>query len=328
MLNSLTTLIQGYSRIAPLVCKPPRSKGIYIPRTGEVAKLLKLLENGVIPLVYGPRGAGKTTMLRCLARMLPKLGLKTLYVGLHARPPLTLGETPPTIREYLAGLTSARGFERGAAIARLARSLGRNGLLIIDDFNLGLDDERMVGHVIRALYETIGTLDEIPHIILATSEAVITARLYSLLVGNVVPVLWWHMSRVDVEQLLSKLGYQGDTEEIYRVTGGSPDAIVSIMEHRWRLSEWIEYRVKPRVEEALDSLRELGIIVETLDPDYLGSRRSIRVALLEYNMLVRLVGVRLGSIERDGYVGEKWAWQMPAYLVVAKELKNRISVAP
>ena len=326
MLNTLPTVIQGYSRIAPLVCKPPRSRGVYIPRTAEVARLLSLLENGVVPLVYGPRGAGKTTMLRCLARSLPKLGIRVLYIGLHAHPPLMLGETPANIREYLPGITSRDGYERGAAIARLAKSLGRNGLLIVDDFNLGLGDERMVGQVLRALYETMGVFEEIPHVILATSEAVVTARLYSLLVGNIVPALWWHMSRRDAAELASKLGYKGDVETLYKITGGSPDAIVSIMEHRWKTEEWIEYRVKPKVEEALEALRELGVLVEKLDPDYLGSRRSVRTALLEYNLLVRLVGVRLSDMEKSEYIGEKWAWQLPAYLKAAETLMEKISL--
>ncbi len=306
-------LVEGYRVLARRICRPPRSKGHFIPRTGVVERLVSLLERGVVPVVYGPRGAGKTTLLRCLAQVSAKLGVRAVYIGLHVVPPLLLGEVPPRAQQMAERLVELSGPARGSRIAQIARLVGEGGVLIIDDFDLGLDD---VGSSLlaRALYEYRSAGDGFASIILASSEARLANALHSLLVGDIVPALLWHMEREEHEELARLLGSPLDPRTIYEeYTGGSPDALVSLAEHGWSVEEWLEYRIRPRVEAALAELRELGVYIDTLDPDKLAARRTTRHVLLRHNLLVPLAGYRLSRVERDSWIGARWAWQLPAY---------------
>ena len=322
-MQRLSRLLEGYERLSRVLCRPSRSSGLYIPRVGLVASLFSLLERGVVPLLYGPRGAGKTTLLRCLALVLPKLGVRCVYAGLHARPPVVLGDVPPQARGLAEKLGEGRdGAHRGALAAKLAVLLGEGSVLIVDDFDYGLDAEE-TGRFTRALYESLSMTGGHAHVVLATSEARVALSLHRVLVGNIVPTVFWHMSREEHDSLARLLGYRGDLEELYGVTGGSPDALVSIREHGWRLDEWLEYRVRPRVEDALSELAALGLSLDTLEPDALGARRAARYVLLKYNLLTGLRGYALTRIERGGWIGSRWAWQLPVYArVVEQSLKT------
>ncbi|AEM37882.1 AAA ATPase [Pyrolobus fumarii 1A] len=314
---NLDRILRGYESLSRVICRPPRSQGHYIPRVGAVERIVKLVKRGLVLLIYGPRGAGKTTLLRCLAQVLPKLGVRTLYVGLHTRPTLVIGEASHTVLQRLENLGDLDGRARGTMIANVARELGPNSLLIIDDFDIGLDDES-VGDLVRAVYEASVLTHERAGIVLATSEARITANLYRLLVGNITPALFWHMSKEEHDTLAKLLGFNGDVNMLYRLTGGSPDALVSLAECGWAIEEWLEHRVKPRVEEALLELRELGLKLDTVDPDALGSRRATRYILIKYNMLTRVAGLRLADVPREEWVGVRWAWQLPVYQMLAR----------
>ena len=312
-------LLRGYESASRMLCRPPRSKGAYIPRVKLVARLLHLLEKGVIPVLYGPRGAGKSTLLRCLAEVGARYGLRIVYVSLYTSPPISLGELPASLERRLARLSERDAVRRGTEIASIAAELTRlGGLLIIDGFDAGLGEGGAEG-VIRAVYEYSMSKGTVPRLILVTSEASVLQRTSSLQVGNVVLTLLWHMGREEHEELARELGYRGSLEEIYGLTGGSPQALVSLAELDWDIDAWLDALILPVVEEATAELARLGVYLDNLDPDYLGTRPAARYILLKRNMLTRLVGVRLSDVPKSDWVGVKWAWQLPAYKRLMEE---------
>ena len=314
------TLLRGYESASRLLCRPPRSRGVYIPRASVAARLLHLLEKGIVPIVYGPRGAGKSTLLRCLALVGARYGLRVVYIGLHTSPPVVVGEALPSVERRLSRLAEPDARRRGTEIAALSIELSRqHGLVIIDGFDVGLRGEGGAGDVIRAVYEYSMARGEIPRLILVTSDAVVLQQASRLQVGNVVFALIWHLGREEHEVLLRELGYKGDAEKIYMLTGGSPHATVSLAELDWDIETWLEAVISPVVEEAVLELTRLGVYLDSLEPDYIGSRPVARQVLLRRNMLTRLVGVRLSEVKRCEWIGAGWAWQLPAYKMLLEE---------
>ncbi len=319
MAISFQGLLRGYETASRMLCRPPRSRGVYVPRVGVVSRLLHLLEKGIIPIVYGPRGAGKSTLLRCLANVGARYGIRVVYVSLYTSPPVAVGELPAALERRLQRLAERDARRRGTEIASLALELSRlGGILVVDGFDVGLG-EGEAGGVVRAVYEYSMARGTVPHLVLVTSDAPVLQQASSLQVGNVVFALVWHMGRAEHERLVRELGYTGDVDELYRLTGGSPHAAVSIAELDWDVEAWLEAVVRPMVEEAVAELARLGVYLDNLDPDYVGSRPAARYALLRKNMLTRLVGVRLSEVPRADWIGSRWAWQLPVYKMLLEE---------
>ena len=313
----LEAYLKAYASHAGRIC------GVhYIPRLNAVEHLLDVLEAGPV-LLHGPRGSGKSTLLRCLTLAAARNGLRGVYVNLYTAPPIVVGRTGRAGVELARRIGVANAAVRGSLIGRLAATLGRGSLLIIDGFDWMMNGKPV--ELLRSLVETL-TLSgcECGVVLVASGEAFIESLSASAIHGATLALLW-HMKREEHAELLAGLGWRGNPETIYRVTGGSPRAVYELYRLSWRIGEWLVTRVKPLVYHVLSRVLEEGRLSElSKRPDDVGSRPSLRRVLLESDLLASLEGVHLEEPEDDEWVGRRWAWQLPAYLQVYEEVLKEL----
>ncbi len=313
----LEAYLNAYEQHAERVCGRH-----YIPRIHTIERLLDILEAGPV-LLHGPRGSGKSHLLRCLALAGNRAGLRSVYVNLYTEPPIILGRLGRAGVELARRLSAREAPVRGSTIGRLAVTLGRRSLLIIDGFDWMMRGKPL--QLLRSLVETL-TLGgcECGVVLVASGESLIESMSASAIHGATLALLW-HMSRDDHERLASSLGWRGDPGALYEVTGGSPKAVYELSRLSWSVGEWLVTRIKPLVYHVLSRVLEQGMLPElSKRPDDVGARLRLRRILLENDILASLEGVRLEPIEEAEWIGRTWAWQLPAYLRVYDEVLKEL----
>ena len=313
----LEAYLDAYRRHAERICGRH-----YVPRLRVVEKLLDILEAGPV-LVHGPRGSGKSILLRCMAVSAAREGLRGVYVNLYTAPPIVIGRTGRAGIELARKASVENAAVRGSLIGRLAATLGRGSLVVIDGFDWMMQGRPV--ELLRSLVETLSLSGcNCGVVLVASSEALIDALSTSAIHGVTLALLW-HLKREEHTRLLEGLGWRGDTETVYRVTGGSPRAVYELYRLSWRISEWLVTRIKPLVYHVLIRVLEQGLLSElSKRPDDVGSRSLLRKVLLESDILASLEGVHLEEPEDDEWVGRRWAWQLPAYLQVYDEVLKEL----
>ena len=313
----LEAYLDAYRRHAERICGRH-----YVPRLHVVERLLDILEAGPV-LLHGPRGSGKSMLLRCMAVSAAREGLKGVYVNLYTAPPIVIGRTGRAGAELARRTSVENAAVRGSLIGRLAATLGRGSLLIIDGFDWMMRGRPV--ELLRSLVETL-TLSgcECGVVLVASGEGLIDALSASAIHGATLTLLW-HLRRDEHRRLLEALGWRGDPETVYRMTGGSPKAVYELYKLSWKIGEWLVTRIKPLVYHVLSRMVEHGWLSQlSRRPDDVGSRPSLRRVLLESDILASLEGVHLEEPCDDEWIGRLWAWQLPAYLQVYDEVLKEL----
>jgi ABC-type nitrate/sulfonate/bicarbonate transport system substrate-binding protein len=126
----------------------------------------------------------------------------------------------------------------------------------------------------------------------------------------------WNLDPGSLGGLARRLNIDVDVNTLWRLTGGNPRALVRIRVDG--LKRWVEEEVLVVVRELLDEARrELGerlwdalrVAVENIDEaDY-----SLKQLMLKYNIILYITGYKVSELPRERWVGERYAYQIPAY---------------
>ena len=117
-----------------------------------------------------------------------------------------------------------------------------------------------------------------------------------------------------------------DVNTPWRLTGGNPRALVRIRVDG--LKRWVEEEVLVVVRELLDEARRglgerlwdaLRVAVENIDEaDY-----SLKQLMLKHNIILYTTGYKVSELPRERWVGERYAYQIPAYYHTLKLMVER-----
>jgi hypothetical protein len=126
----------------------------------------------------------------------------------------------------------------------------------------------------------------------------------------------WNLDPGSLGELARRLNLDLDMDTLWRLTSGNPRALVRIKVNG--LKKWVEEEVLAVVRELLDEARrelgerlwdELRMAVEELDEaDY-----SLKQLMLKHNIILYITGYKVSELPRERWVGERYAYQIPAY---------------
>jgi len=142
-------------------------------------------------------------------------------------------------------------------------------------------------------------------------------------------VNWAHMWNLDpggLGELARRLNIDVDVDILWRLAGGNPRALVRIRVDG--LKRWVEEEVLAVVRELLDEARRglgerlwdaLRVAVENIDEaDY-----SLKQSMLKHNIILYITGYKVSELPRERWVGERYAYQIPAYYHTLKLMVER-----
>jgi hypothetical protein len=136
----------------------------------------------------------------------------------------------------------------------------------------------------------------------------------------------WNLDPGSLGGLARRLNIDVDVNTLWRLTGGNPRALVRIRVDG--LKRWVEEEGLVVVRELLDEARrELGerlwdalrVAVENIDEaDY-----SLKQLMLKHNIILYTTGYKVSELPRKRWVGERYAYQIPAYYHTLKLMVER-----
>jgi len=338
----------------------------FVDRWGEVRAILdpgfKVVLGGMVTVLYGPKGCGKTSLFRALHDVVRGVGgdVDVLIVSggrkaweaerLHIPPSLA-----GVIREasrFLGFEVSSTGEVRGFLdVAKIVSTIvgyiasmlreARRVLIVVDEVKA--DSSERLSKLRGWLESFSNTLlwDNQRYmerggrvaVIALTSDALVSKLRYK--VGpKVVWSLMWNLGHDAMMDLARELELQEDPGILWRLTGGNPRALITIK--RRGLERWIQ-------EEILDStwrtLREavrrrgeniwgrLEKAVEDLDE----ADVELQELMLENNIAIYVAGSDLISrVPDEKWVRRRYAYQIPAYHHAMKVIstKRTLEITP
>ena len=136
----------------------------------------------------------------------------------------------------------------------------------------------------------------------------------------------WNLDPGSLGGLARRLNIEVDVNTLWRLTGGNPRALVRIRVDG--LKRWVEEEVLVVVQELLDEARRglgerlwdaLRVAVENIDEaDY-----SLKQSMLKHNIILYITGYKVSELPRERWVGERYAYQIPAYYHTLKLMVER-----
>ncbi len=314
----------------------------FVDRVLELDTLRSIAERGYLfPIaIYGPEGCGKTTVLRYTVHSyIGREDSIVLYVDAleerDVRRALlsTFSDLWRVVEEVVKTLPI--GSEIARSLTYIVRLLaerialkGRGVLIAVDDVfkAIGLEN---VDRYVKALYEFIDYLHREygvrrVAIILATSESVSRRELLKHTYVHV--YMLWNLPKQGFKELVEQLQPPPsiDVEDLWRLTGGNPRALIEIAQLSWDIDRWIRL-VEDRVLQLVEGIDRARLQVLTEDPD---SDPSTARLLEERNLMIGLSSNSLGfrparALELG--IGERWAWQLPIYRDIAEKLSRSLA---
>jgi len=348
-------------------------------REREITELSSDLSIGGVRVIYGPLGAGKTTMLNLLAKSLEVIGAgdtAIIYVNYEDRAANVLmpgGSSGGSINDLInkisitvMGTTISIGQVIGLAkeLWRYVREFhGVDNVLIIHDdldrwFISGGIGREAVQELI-AMYagefegRLLGTApwgDKYVKVIVSVSDqtAVELAWKYRGK-GGLLPMLLWNLPREAFLEVVNEVKdrvrpeVQVEPEVLWQLFGGNIRALMElILNYDWDVINWlgnvighirnIAYREALLLNLPNTSALIMRIKSRIGDPrpdDVVYNALLPGEPLIEDNVLIRIVGKPLSQLPREEWVGEDYAYQLPAYYWVLKAMiiKGGIDVA-
>ena len=289
---------------------------------------------GVVEVVFGPEGCGKTAWLRQSAVLLKELGYHVIYVD----PLNTYFEAYTDVKEVAKRLAEAAAEVLGEAKVKLAslaivlakelirRSRGKVAVLADDVFQaIGLVGAVAYVKALLNLIEYPPASYERVIAVIATSEGVTKREIGRHRWAYLTPM--WNMPREGFRQLFDQVpGEKPPFEEVWKITGGNPKLLGELYEAGWDVNRVVGRLIKGRglVPGFIEKWRPwLKKAVE--DPDVLWSPEAPMQLIEELeakNLIMYFLPERdpwfwAGEVppEKDLElgIGSRVAWQTPLH---------------
>jgi energy-coupling factor transporter ATP-binding protein EcfA2 len=338
----------------------------FVDRVREAKAILdegeKAVLNGMITVLYGPKGCGKTSLFKALHDIVTSMqdtDIDVVIVGsekeawraekLYA--PKSLGEILKEVKGILGFDISSTGEVTSSLavdatkiislmvgyIAQMLRSK-RKIVIVLDEVKA--DSSERLAELRGWLEGFANTLkwDAGKYwiekggsisVVALTSDALVSEIRYK--VGSKVNwALIWNLPYNAMVELAEQLNLSIDPELLWRLTGGNPRALTSI---RLRgLELWLRADVIDVLARVVEGLRgewggdvwsEITEAVSNIDD----ASFRLKTALLKHNVLIYTGGVHayLSDIPREEWVGRYYAYQIPAYYYALKAMVARRS---
>ncbi len=316
----------------------------------EFVRELSERGTGLVYVVYGPEGCGKTALFKQAKLILEGYGYSVLYVNPLAREERDVFVYSPSIREVVEEVVRALPEPYSkivdmaiTIVSRVMRRLRkpRIAVLMDDIFQaIGLDRAEVYTKILLNLIEYPPAEYEKIVVLVSSSEGVTRERVGRHRWADL--YILWNMQKEGFEQLYNLLpDPKPSFEEVWRITGGNPEILERLYESRWSAENLLEWFVKSRkLEHFVSSLteREREILVEAVeDPDAIFKNlrepeaQRLERKLIELNLVMDVWErssrgwVDTPPPERDLElgIGRFYAWQTPLHReAVRKALKT------
>jgi energy-coupling factor transporter ATP-binding protein EcfA2 len=338
----------------------------FVDRELEVTRILDprvgVVAGGLITVLYGPKGCGKTSLFKVLRYALEGVESDIDIVIVSSEVEAWRAEklyAPRTLSDVLREVEGILGFSVtptgdivgsmsvyasklvSLMVGYIARILKgkRRVIIVLDEVRADSDDR---------LAELRGWLESFANtlkwdnqeyseksggsisVVALTSDALVSEIRYK--VGSKVNwALIWNLPYDAMAELSKQLGLDMEPRLLWRLTGGNPRALVSIRSRGLEL--WLRADVVDVLARVVESLRGewggdvWGRIAEAVSNVDEASFR-LKMALLKHNVLIYTGGVHayISNIPKEEWVGRYYAYQIPAYYHVLKLMSERRGV--
>jgi energy-coupling factor transporter ATP-binding protein EcfA2 len=338
----------------------------FVDRVREAKAILdeseKAVLNGMITVLYGPKGCGKTSLFKALHEIVTSMedaDIDVVIVGSEKE--AWRAEklyAPKSLNDILREVKGILGFNV-TSTGEVASSLAIDATKIIS---------LMVGYIaqmLRSKRKIVIVLDEVKadsserlaefrgwlegfantlkwdtgkywiekggsiSVVALTSDALVSEIRYK--VGSKVNwALIWNLPYNAMVELAEQLNLSVDAELLWRLTGGNPRALVSIKVAG--LKGWIDLDVLGRVwrviKEAGGTARasiwdKLKVVTDNIDDGGAGLLKIME----KHNIAVFIGGsTKISDIPKEEWVGRYYAYQIPAYYYALKAMVARRSL--
>jgi energy-coupling factor transporter ATP-binding protein EcfA2 len=326
----------------------------FVDRMREAKAILdegeKAVLNGMITVLYGPKGCGKTSLFKVLYEVVTSMedvDVDVVIVGsekeawkaekLYA--PKSLGEILKEVKGILGfNITSTGEVASSLAIdatkiislmvgytAQLLKSR-RKVIIVLDevkaDSSEGLAEFRgwLEGFANTLLWnagkywmEKGGSIS----VVALTSDAMVK-EIRNKVGSKVNWALIWNLPYNAMVELAEQLNLSIDAELLWRLTGGNPRALINIKVAG--LKEWVKSDVIRRLVDALEDAStsipedKLWVEVERAVDNIDVAHVHLKTAMLKHNVAVYVAGgMPISELPREDWVREYYAYQMPAF---------------
>jgi energy-coupling factor transporter ATP-binding protein EcfA2 len=338
----------------------------FVDRVREAKAILdeseKAVLNGMITVLYGPKGCGKTSLFKALHEIVTSMqdtDVDVVIVGSEKEAwraeklysPKSLGEILKEVKGILGFDISSTGEVTSSLavdatkiislmvgyIAQMLRSK-RKIVIVLDEVKAD-SSERLAefrgwleGFANTLKWDTGkywmekgGSIS----VVALTSDALVSEIRYK--VGSKVNwALMWNLPYNAMVELAEQLSLSIDPELLWRLTGGNPRALVGIKVAG--LKGWIDLDVLGRVwrviKEAGGTARasiwdKLKVVIDNIDDGGAGLLRIME----KHNIAVFIGGsTKISDIPKEEWVGRYYAYQIPAYYYALKAMVARRSL--
>jgi energy-coupling factor transporter ATP-binding protein EcfA2 len=338
----------------------------FVDRVREAKAILdeseKAVLNGMITVLYGPKGCGKTSLFKALHDIVTSMeDADTDVVIVGSEKEAWRAEklyAPKSLGEILKEVKGILGFDislTGEVTSSLAVDATKIISLMVGYIAQMLRSKRKIVIVLdevkadsgERLAEFRGWLEGFANtlkwdagkywmekggsisVVALTSDALVSEIRY--MVGSKVNwALIWNLPYNAMVELAEQLSLSVDAELLWRLTGGNPRALVGIKVAG--LKGWIDLDVLGRVwrviKEAGGTARasiwdELKVVTDSIDDGGAGLLKIME----KHNIAVFIGGsTKISDIPKEEWVGRYYAYQIPAYYYALKAMVARRSL--
>ena len=326
----------------------------FVDRMREAKAILdegeKAVLNGMITVLYGPKGCGKTSLFKVLYEVVTSMedaDVDVVIVGSEKE--AWRAEklyTPKTLSDILREVKGVLGFNitsTGEVTSSLAIDATKIISLMVGYTAQLLKSRRKVIIVLdevkadssERLAEFRGWLEGFANTLLwdagkywmekggsisvvaLTSDAMVK-EIRNKVGSKVNWALIWNLPYDAMVELAEQLNLSIDAELLWRLTGGNPRALINIKVAG--LKEWVKSDVIRRLVDALEdastSIPEdrLWVEVERAVDNIDVAHVHLKTAMLRHNVAMYVAGgMPISELPREDWVREYYAYQMPAF---------------
>ncbi|MCC6061223.1 MAG: ATP-binding protein [Desulfurococcaceae archaeon] len=326
----------------------------FVDRVREARAVLdeseKVVLNGMITVLYGPKGCGKTSLFKVLYEVVTSMedaDVDVVIVGSEREAwkaeklyvPRSLDEILKEVKGILGfditltgEVTSSLAIDATKIIslmvgyiARMFRD-GRKVIIVLDEVKAD-SGERLAefrgwleGFANTLLWdagkywvEKGGSIS----VVALTSDAMVK-EIRNRVGSKVNWALMWNLPYNAMVELSKQLELDVEPQILWRLTGGNPRALVNIKVAG--LKEWVKSDVIRRLVDALEDAStsipgdKLWVEVERAVDNIDVAHIHLKTAMLKHNVAVYVAGgMPISELPREDWVREYYAYQMPAF---------------
>jgi Archaeal ATPase. len=326
----------------------------FVDRVREAKAILdeseKAVLNGMITVLYGPKGCGKTSLFKALHEIVASMedtDVDVVIVGsekeawkaekLYA--PKSLGEILKEVKGMLGFNISSTGEVTSSlavdATKIISLMVGYTAQMLRSKRKIVIVLDEVKADSSERLAEFRGWLEGFANtlkwdtgkywiekggsisVVALTSDAMVK-EIRNKVGSKVNWALIWNLPYNAMVELAEQLNLSIDAELLWRLTGGNPRALVNIKVAG--LKEWVKSDVIRRLvdvlEDASTSIPEdrLWVEVERAVDNIDVAHVHLKTAMIRHNVAVYVAGsVPISELPGEDWVREYYAYQMPAF---------------